>query len=60
MVINDRLELLAEVAEMYYIQHLNQAAIAEKLYFSRSKVSRLLTEARESGLASLFPTHRMC
>jgi deoxyribonucleoside regulator len=57
MVINDRLELLAEVAEMYYIQHLNQAAIAEKLYFSRSKVSRLLTEARESGLVDVSIRH---
>ena len=57
----ERLELLAQVAEMYYIQALNQADIAERFDFSRSKVSRLLTEARENGLVEvniLFPLDR--
>jgi deoxyribonucleoside regulator len=52
-----RMELLAQVAEMYYIQALNQADIAEKFDFSRSKVSRLLTEARESGLVEVNILH---
>ena len=53
----ERLELLAQVAEMYYIQDLSQAAIANKYYFSRSKVSRLLTEARETGLIEINIRH---
>ena len=51
------MELLAEVAEMYYVQDLSQAAIANKLFFSRSKVSRLLTEARETGLIEINIRH---
>ena len=53
----DRLELLAKVAEMYYVDALNQADIAKKFYFSRSKVSRLLTEARENGLVEVRILH---
>ncbi len=57
MVDQDRIELLAQVAEMYYLQDLNQAAIAKELYFSRSKVSRLLTEARASGMVEINVRH---
>jgi deoxyribonucleoside regulator len=53
----ERMELLARVAEMYYLQDLSQADIARELYFSRSKVSRLLTEARESGLVEISVHH---
>jgi len=53
----ERLELLAQVAEMYYIQDLSQVAIANKFFFSRSKVSRLLTEARETGLIEINILH---
>ena len=53
----ERMELLAQIAEMYYIQDLSQAAIANKFFFSRSKVSRLLTEARESGLIEISIRH---
>ncbi len=53
----ERTELLAHVAEMYYIQDLSQEAIAKKIFFSRSKVSRLLTEARETGLIEINIRH---
>lgn len=53
----ERMELLAQVAEMYYIQDLSQASIAKKYFFSRSKVSRLLTEARETGLIEINIRH---
>jgi DNA-binding transcriptional regulator LsrR (DeoR family) len=53
----ERMELLAQVAEMYYIEALNQSDIAEKFDFSRSKVSRLLTEARENGLVEVTIHH---
>ena len=57
MIDDERMELLAQVAEMYYLQHMNQAAIAKQLFFSRSKVSRLLTEARELGLVEVNIHH---
>ena len=57
MVDFDRLELLAQVAELYYVKDLSQAAIAKDLFFSRSKVSRLLTEARETGLVEISIRH---
>ena len=57
MIDDERMELLAQVAEMYYLQDMNQASIAKQLYFSRSKVSRLLTEARDSGLVEINIQH---
>jgi DNA-binding transcriptional regulator LsrR (DeoR family) len=53
----ERLELLASVAELYYVQTLTQANIANRLKFSRSKVSRLLTEARENGIVEVSIHH---
>ena len=53
----DRLELLARVAEMYYQDGLNQGHIASKLGFSRSMVSRLLTEAREHRVVEIRIRH---
>ncbi len=45
--------LLAEVARLYYLNHLTQQLIAERLRVSRSKVSRMLSEARFSGLVEI-------
>ena len=61
MVNSERMELLAQVAELYYIQSKSQADIAKEFDFSRSKVSRLLSEARESGMVDIrinFPLQR--
>ena len=44
---------LSQVADMYYNQDMMQADIAKQLYFSRSKVSRLLTKARELGIVDI-------
>ena len=44
---------LSQVADMYYNQGMLQAEIARNLYFSRSKVSRLLTQARELGIVDI-------
>jgi deoxyribonucleoside regulator len=49
----DRASLLADVAEMYYLEQKNQAEIAEFIGVTRSMVSRLLTEARESGIVEI-------
>ena len=45
--------LLAEVAHLYYVQNLTQQHIAERIGVSRSKVSRMLSEARSSGLVEI-------
>ena len=48
-----RVDLLADVAEMYYVDGLEQREIADKIGLSRSNVSRLLTEARRSGIVEI-------
>ena len=48
---------LSQVADMYYNQNMMQAEIASQLYFSRSKVSRLLTRAREVGIVDIKVKH---
>ncbi len=52
-----RLEMLAEVCSLYYEQEMTQAEIAEKFFISRSRVSRLLTMAREQGIISFNIRH---
>ena len=57
----DRLRLLARVAEMYYISKLSQEQIALQLDYSRSMVSRLLSEAHEKGVVEIrinYPLQR--
>jgi len=48
-----RARILADVAEMYYLEGKDQAAIALKVGVSRSMVSRLLTEARKRGIVEI-------
>lgn len=49
----DRANLLADVAEMYYLKQKNQAEIAKLIGVTRSMVSRMLTEAREDGIVEI-------
>ena len=51
--LQDRASLLADVAEMYYLEEKNQAEIAKTIGVTRSMVSRMLTEARESGIVEI-------
>jgi deoxyribonucleoside regulator len=51
--IDNRLELLAEVATLYYEDGLTQEEIAGRLSISRSNISRLLTEARVNGVVEI-------
>lgn len=51
--IQDRASLLADVAEMYYLEQKNQAEIAKAVGVTRSMISRMLTEARESGIVDI-------
>lgn len=58
---DERIELLAQVANLYYEQGLGQTEIADQLQVSRSSVSRLLSEARETGVVEIrinFPLTR--
>ena len=47
------LDLMHRAARLYYLDELNQAAIAERLTVSRPTVSRLLAEARRIGLVRI-------
>jgi DNA-binding transcriptional regulator LsrR (DeoR family) len=49
----DRADLLAQVATWYYEEGLDQAEIAERINKSRSMVSRMLDQARASGLVEV-------
>ncbi len=48
-----RISLLADVAEMYYIEGRDQSAIALELGVTRSMISRMLTEARSHGIVEI-------
>ena len=50
---NDRYEEMYQAATRYYIQGETMESIAHQLRLSRSSVSRLLKEARESGLVRI-------
>ena len=49
----NRQSLLADIAEMYFFQEMNQAEIALKFGMTRSNVSRLLKEARKSNIIQI-------
>ncbi len=50
---DERDELLADVAELYYLQELTQAEISRQIDLTRSAVSRMLTEARNKGIVEI-------
>src|SRR5690242_21810553 len=45
--------LLVKIAQLYHLQGLNQDQIGRQVGVSRSKVSRMLKEARERGLVEI-------
>lgn len=49
----DRASLLADVAEMYYLEDKSQAEIASLIGVTRSMVSRMLKSAREKGIVEV-------
>jgi DNA-binding transcriptional regulator LsrR (DeoR family) len=55
--IQNRNDLLADVAEMYYLERQTQAEIAKSIGLTRSMVSRMLDEARKKGIVE-FRVHR--
>ncbi|NCF67756.1 MAG: hypothetical protein GWP61_17460 [Chloroflexi bacterium] len=50
---HDRDELLADVAEMYYLNDLTQAEVSRAVGMTRSAISRMLTEARQKGIVEI-------
>lgn len=53
----EHMALLAQVAELYYLQNMSQADIAQRFGFSRSKASRMITESKQSGLVQIQINH---
>ena len=49
----DREETLLAASSMYYLQDIKMETIASRLHMSRSSVSRLLKQARSSGLVEI-------
>ncbi len=49
----NRLELLARIALLYYDQHKTQQEIADMTHIARSAISRMLDEAREKGVVEI-------
>ena len=50
---SEELKLLSKIARLYYLEDLNQQAIADKLNISRTKVSRYLTKARKEKVVEI-------
>lgn len=58
----DDLAILAEVASMYYEFDIPQNVIAERMFYSKAKVSRILKRARECGIVEInikYPIQRV-
>lgn len=51
---NEKINLLASVSSLYYEHDMTQSEIAERLFTSRSKISRLLKEAREKKVVEII------
>jgi DNA-binding transcriptional regulator LsrR (DeoR family) len=49
--------MLAQIAELYFVRGLNQEQIARKTNYSRSMISRLLSEARDQGIVEIRIHH---
>lgn len=49
MNFSDRRRLLQTVAKLYYVDNISQSEIADRFFMSKSSVSRLINEARETG-----------
>ncbi len=54
---DQRYEILARVASLYYEEGMNQNEVAAVLGYSRSHISRMLTEARREGIVEIHVHH---
>lgn len=53
MTVQEKWSVLATVANLYYNSEMTQNEIADRMYTSRSKISRMLKEARELGIVEI-------
>ena len=53
MTVQEKWSILATVANLYYNSEMTQNEIADRMYTSRSKISRMLKEARELGIEEI-------
>ena len=53
MTVQEKWNMLAMVANLYYNSEMTQNEIADRMYTSRSKISRMLKEARELGIVEI-------
>ncbi len=51
--VQEKWNMLATVANLYYNSELTQNEIAARMFTSRSKISRMLKEARELGIVEI-------
>jgi DNA-binding transcriptional regulator LsrR (DeoR family) len=56
---NNRDDLLARVASLYYEYDMSQQEIADRLRISRSNISRLLKEAKDKGIVEIHIQRRV-
>lgn len=56
-MVQNRHQLLVQVADLYYVEERSQQAVANQLGISRSQVSRLLSEARDIGIVEIRIHH---
>jgi deoxyribonucleoside regulator len=54
----ERIALLSRVASMYYEDEMTQQEISTQLGYSRSAISRFLTEARQAGVVEIHVHHQ--
>lgn len=56
------IDLMVEIANMYFIERKTEQEIADILFFSRSKISRLIKKAIDTGIVNIsinYPTTRL-
>ena len=53
----EKLMMMSKLAHMYYCQEMTQLEIAGKTYMSRSQVSKLLKEAKATGVVQIIIRH---
>lgn len=51
---DNKVEFISEIAKLYYQYNYTQSEIAKRYGISRVKVSRILTDAKESGIVKIF------
>jgi deoxyribonucleoside regulator len=56
---NEKRNMLASVANLYYNAEMTQNQIAERFFTSRSKISRMLKEARQLGIEDIKNTENV-